>query len=35
VVKALNALGATPSDLISILQAMQTAGSLKAELEVI
>ena len=35
VVKALNALGATPSDLISILQAMQSAGSLKAELEVI
>lgn len=35
VVKALNALGATPADLISILQAMQQAGSLKAELEVI
>jgi len=35
VVKALNTLGATPQDLISILQAMQTAGSLKAELEVI
>ena len=35
VVKALNALGATPADLISILQAMQSAGSLKAELEVI
>lgn len=35
VIKALNALGASPSDLISILQAMQSAGSLKAELEVI
>ncbi|WP_288107112.1 flagellar basal body P-ring protein FlgI [Limnobacter sp.] len=35
VVKALNALGATPADLISILEAMQQAGSLKAELEVI
>lgn len=35
VVKALNSLGATPSDLISILQAMQSAGSLKAEIEVI
>lgn len=35
VVKALNTLGATPQDLISILQAMQNAGSLKAEIEVI
>ena len=35
VIKALNALGATPQDLVSILQAMQTAGSLKAEIEVI
>ncbi|HEY1059122.1 MAG TPA: flagellar basal body P-ring protein FlgI [Limnobacter sp.] len=35
VVKALNTLGATPQDLISILQAMQSAGSLKAEIEVI
>ena len=35
VVKALNTLGATPSDLVSILQAMQAAGSLKADLEVI
>ena len=35
VVKALNALGATPQDLVSILQAMKTAGSLKADLEVI
>lgn len=35
VVKALNAIGATPMDLISILQAMKSAGSLRAELEVI
>jgi flagellar P-ring protein precursor FlgI len=35
VIKALNAVGATPLDLISILQAMKAAGSLKAELEVI
>lgn len=35
VVKALNALGATPQDLVSILQAMKQAGSLKADLEVI
>ncbi len=35
VVRALNALGATPQDLVSILQAMRAAGSLKAELEVI
>ncbi len=35
VVKALNAVGATPQDLLSILQAMKAAGALKAELEVI
>ena len=35
VVKALNALGAKPMDLVSILQAMKSAGSLRAELEVI
>lgn len=35
VVKALNAIGATPQDLLSILQAMKAAGSLRAELEVI
>src|SRR6218665_257019 len=35
VVKALNALGATPGDLLSILQAIQAAGALNAELEVI
>jgi len=35
VVKALNALGATPQDLLAILQAMKTAGALRAEIEVI
>ena len=35
VVKALNALGAKPMDLVSILQAMKAAGALRAELEVI
>ncbi|MCX8018308.1 MAG: flagellar basal body P-ring protein FlgI [Rhodocyclaceae bacterium] len=35
VVKALNAIGANPQDLIAILQAMKMAGALKAELEII
>jgi flagellar P-ring protein precursor FlgI len=35
VVKALNSLGATPQDLLAILQAMKSAGALAAELEVI
>ena len=35
VVRALNSLGATPQDLLAILQAMKSAGALKAELEVI
>ena len=35
VVKALNAVGATPQDLLSILQAMKASGALKAELEII
>jgi len=35
VVKALNAIGATPQDLLSILQAMKAAGSLRAELDII
>jgi flagellar P-ring protein precursor FlgI len=35
VVKALNSLGATPQDLLAILQAMKSAGALKAELEII
>ena len=34
-VRALNTLGATPQDLIAILQALQAAGSLKAEIEII
>jgi flagellar P-ring protein precursor FlgI len=35
VVKALNTLGATPADLLAILQAMKSAGALRAELEII
>jgi flagellar P-ring protein precursor FlgI len=35
VVKALNSVGATAQDLLSILQAMKAAGALRAELEVI
>lgn len=35
VVKGLNALGATPADLQTILEAMRAAGALRAELEVI
>jgi flagellar P-ring protein precursor FlgI len=35
VVNALNALGATPQDLLAILQAMKSAGALNAEIEVI
>ena len=35
VVKALNAVGATPLDLITILQTMKAAGALRAELEII
>ncbi len=35
VVKALNALGANPLDLLAILQAMKAAGALRAELEVL
>ena len=35
VVKALNTLGATPGDLLAILQAIKAAGALNAELEVI
>lgn len=34
-VTALNTLGVTPNDLISILQALKAAGSLEAELEII
>jgi flagellar P-ring protein precursor FlgI len=35
VVKALNALGVTPRDLIAIFQALKAAGALQAELEII
>ncbi len=35
VVRALNALGATPQDLLAILQAIKAAGAMDAELEVI
>jgi flagellar P-ring protein precursor FlgI len=34
-VRALNAVGATPIDMLAILQAMKVAGALKAELEII
>lgn len=34
-VRALNAIGASPKDLIAILQAMKKAGAIKAELEII
>jgi flagellar P-ring protein precursor FlgI len=35
VVRALNSLGATPQDLLAILQAIKAAGALNAEIEVI
>jgi flagellar P-ring protein precursor FlgI len=35
VVKALNSIGATPQDLLAILQALKASGALHAELEVI
>nr|WP_026350098.1 flagellar basal body P-ring protein FlgI [Bordetella sp. FB-8] len=35
VVRALNTLGATPQDLLAILQAMKAAGALRADLEII
>jgi flagellar P-ring protein precursor FlgI len=34
VVKGLNAIGATPRDLIAILQAIKAAGALQADLEI-
>jgi len=34
-VDGLNAIGATPRDLISIIRALKAAGSLHAEMEVI
>jgi flagellar P-ring protein precursor FlgI len=35
VVKALNSIGATPQDLLAILQSMKAAGALRADLEII
>ena len=35
IVGALNAVGATPRDIISILQAIKASGALHAELEII
>jgi flagellar P-ring protein precursor FlgI len=35
VVKALNALGVSPRDLIAIFQALKAAGALQADLEII
>ncbi len=35
VVRALNALGVTPRDLVSILEALKAAGALRAEMEII
>ncbi len=35
IVRALNALGVTPRDLVSILQALKAAGALRAEVEII
>lgn len=35
VVRALNAIGATPQDLVAIIQAIKAAGSLHAEIEII
>lgn len=35
IVRALNALGVTPRDLIAILQALRSVGALRAELEII
>lgn len=35
VVQALNALGATPQDLLSILQTLKSAGALRADLEIV
>jgi flagellar P-ring protein precursor FlgI len=35
VVKALNSIGATPQDMLAILQAMKAAGALRADLQII
>jgi flagellar P-ring protein precursor FlgI len=34
-VRALNAIGVTPRDLISIFQSIKAAGALQAELEIL
>ena len=34
IIRALNAIGATPRDLIAILQSIKAAGALQAELEI-
>ena len=35
IVKAVNAIGASPADLVAILEAMKQAGAMKAELVVL
>ena len=35
VVRALNALGATPRDIIAIMQALKAAGALRAEIVIL
>ena len=35
IVRALNALGVSPRDLIAILQVLRSSGALRAELEVL
>jgi len=35
VVRGLNSLGASPQDLIAILQTLKSAGALRADLEII
>jgi flagellar P-ring protein precursor FlgI len=35
IVKAVNAIGAAPSDLVAILEALKQAGAMKAELVVL
>ena len=35
IVKAINAVGATPADLVAILEALKQAGALSASLEII
>jgi len=35
VIEGLNSIGATPRDLINILQAIKAAGAMDAELEII